>query len=249
MADELASPRQGKGVRSSDLTPYCHGGLAERGVRSEDLTPSLASAWSVVGRALVAAVLAGQGLGFAAGTAPAASTPADAAAPIPAASAPATQATATSSVAPAVASTAAAPRAVPTAADPALEARMLAITSELRCLVCQNQTIADSHADLAVDLRAEVREMLRAGRSPDEIRRYMTDRYGDFVLYRPPMKPTTLLLWLGPALLLVVGGAALVVALRRRSRLGDDRFEPDPALDEPEAEAPVDPAVRPGAPA
>jgi cytochrome c-type biogenesis protein CcmH len=142
-----------------------------------------------------------------------------------------------------------APRAVPTAADPALEARMLAITSELRCLVCQNQTIADSHADLAVDLRAEVREMLRAGRTPDEIRRYMTDRYGDFVLYRPPVKPTTLLLWLGPGLLLAVGAVALALALRRRSRLADDRFEPDPLLDEPEGDAPGAPAVRPGAPA
>jgi cytochrome c-type biogenesis protein CcmH len=160
--------------------------------------------------------------------------------------------TAKARIAPAPAASAAggdAPRAIPTAADPALEARMLAITGELRCLVCQNQTIADSHADLAVDLRAEVREMLRAGRTPDEIRRYMTDRYGDFVLYRPPLKPTTLLLWLGPALLLVVGGAALVVALRRRGRLGDDRFEADPALDEPEADEPGGPAVRPGAPA
>jgi cytochrome c-type biogenesis protein CcmH len=144
-----------------------------------------------------------------------------------------------------------APRATPTAADPVLEARMLEITSELRCLVCQNQTIAESHADLAVDLRAEVRELLRAGRTPAEIRRYMTDRYGDFVLYRPPFKPTTLLLWLGPALLLAIGGTALVVALRRRSRLGDDRFEADPALDEPDAggDATPPPGVRPGAPA
>src|SRR3954465_5587020 len=75
-----------------------------------------------------------------------------------------------------------APVAIPTAADPALEARMLAITSELRCLVCQNQTIADSHADLAVDLRQEVRELLQRGKSDAEVRRYMTDRYGDFVL-------------------------------------------------------------------
>jgi len=141
------------------------------------------------------------------------------------------------------------PVATPTAADPVLEARMLEITSELRCLVCQNQTIAESHADLAVDLRTEVRELLHAGRTPQEIRQYMTDRYGDFVLYRPPFKPTTLLLWLGPALLLGVGGMALVVALRRRSRLGDERFEPDPALDEPgPGEAPA-PGVRPGAPA
>jgi len=144
-----------------------------------------------------------------------------------------------------------APGATPTAADPVLEARMLEITSELRCLVCQNQTIAESHADLAVDLREEVRELLNAGRTPQEIRAYMTDRYGDFVLYRPPVKPTTLLLWLGPALLLAVGGTALTLSLRRRARLADDRFEPDPVLDEPEtpADEPHAPSVRPGAPA
>ena len=124
------------------------------------------------------------------------------------------------------------PRAVPTAADPALEAHMLAITSELRCLVCQNQTIADSHADLAADLREEVRELLRRGRTDDQIRRYMTDRYGDFVLYRPPLKATTLALWGGPALLLVLAGGALLVAISRRARLPDDRFEPDPLDDE-----------------
>jgi cytochrome c-type biogenesis protein CcmH len=158
------------------------------------------------------------------------------AAPV-AASAPVAVVTASSpATATAVASAPAAPpRAVPTASDPALEARMLAITSELRCLVCQNQTIADSHADLAADLRQEVREMLQAGRSPDEVRRYMTDRYGDFILYRPPFKPTTMLLWLGPALLLAIGTTALVVSLLRRRRLGDDRFEADPVLDEPDA--------------
>jgi cytochrome c-type biogenesis protein CcmH len=142
------------------------------------------------------------------------------------------------------------PRAVPTAPDPAVEARMIAITSELRCLVCQNQTIADSHADLAVDLRQEVREMIRAGRSDDQIRRYMTDRYGDFVLYRPPFKGTTLALWLGPLALLVVAVAALVAAIARRARLADDRFEPDPAWDDDAAAdgapAPNDPAARTG---
>src|SRR3954469_10270442 len=91
-----------------------------------------------------------------------------------------------------------APAARLTAADPALEARMLAITGELRCLVCQNQTIADSHADLAQDLREEVREMLKRGQSAEQIRRYMTDRYGDFILYRPPLKASTVVLWLGP---------------------------------------------------
>lgn len=115
----------------------------------------------------------------------------------------------------------------PAVADPALEARMLKITQELRCLVCQNQTVADSHAGLADDLRVEVRAMLRQGKSDQEIIDFMTARYGDFVLYRPPVKGTTWLLWFGPALLLVGGVAALVYTLRRRSRLPADQFEPD----------------------
>ena len=113
------------------------------------------------------------------------------------------------------------------AADPVLEARMLQIASELRCLVCQNQTIADSHADLAVDLRREVREQLKHGKSDREIIDYMTARYGDFVLYRPPFKATTVLLWLGPALMLVLGAIVLVGVLRRRNRMSADAFEPD----------------------
>ena len=126
-------------------------------------------------------------------------------------------------------SSALAQQAAPLAADPQLEARMMKITSELRCLVCQNQTIADSHAGLAEDLRAEVRELLRKGQSEEQIVSYMTDRYGDFVLYRPPVKPTTLLLWFGPAVLMVGGIAILVGVLRHRSKLADDRFEPDEA--------------------
>jgi cytochrome c-type biogenesis protein CcmH len=125
-------------------------------------------------------------------------------------------------VAPAVAKEAA-----PEAADPALEARMLAITSQLRCLVCQNQTIADSHADLAVDLREQVREQLKAGRSDREVVDFMTARYGDFVLYRPPFKTTTVLLWLGPALMLAGGFGVLAFVLHRRSRLAPEAFEPD----------------------
>ena len=89
------------------------------------------------------------------------------------------------------------------AQDPALEARVMVIAEELRCLVCQNQTIADSHADLAVDLRNQIRDMLAKGQSPDQVRDYMTQRYGDFVLYRPPLKTSTVLLWAGPAVLLV----------------------------------------------
>ena len=117
--------------------------------------------------------------------------------------------------------------AAPAAADPVLEARMLAIAIELRCLVCQNQTIADSHADLAVDLRNQVREMLRQGKSDREIIDYMTARYGDFVLYRPPVKGTTMLLWFGPAVLLVGGVGILWLVLRRRSRRAAEDFEPD----------------------
>jgi cytochrome c-type biogenesis protein CcmH len=113
------------------------------------------------------------------------------------------------------------------AADPALEARVMEIATELRCLVCQNQTIADSHAALAVDLRNQVREMLRQGQSREQIVAYMTARYGDFVLYRPPLKESTALLWFGPAALLVGGLITLVIVLRRRSRLQPDEFEPD----------------------
>ncbi|RVU45670.1 cytochrome c-type biogenesis protein CcmH [Rubrivivax rivuli] len=118
-------------------------------------------------------------------------------------------------------------------ADPALEKRVLAIAAELRCLVCQNETIAASHADLAVDLRNQVREMLRQGRSEREILDYMTARYGDFVLYRPPVKPTTALLWFGPAVLLVGGLMGLWLVLRHRARLAPEAFEADE--DDPDA--------------
>jgi cytochrome c-type biogenesis protein CcmH len=141
-----------------------------------------------------------------------------------------------------------APTARRTADDPALEASMLAITSELRCLVCQNQTIADSHADLAVDLRQEVREMLKRGQTPEQVRRYMTDRYGDFILYRPPLKATTAVLWLAPAALLAVALLALTLVIRRRARLADDEFEPEPQLDDDPSE-PADRLARPGTPA
>ena len=121
----------------------------------------------------------------------------------------------------------AAREAAPASADPMLEAQVMRIASELRCLVCQNETIALSHADLAVDLRNQVREMLRRGQSERQIYDYMTARYGDFVLYRPPVKNSTLLLWYGPPVMLVGGLIALWLVLRRRSRLGEDRFEPE----------------------
>ena len=117
--------------------------------------------------------------------------------------------------------------AAPAAQDPAIEARMVRIAGELRCLVCQNQTIADSHAGLADDLRRELREMVGRGDSDEQIVKYMTDRYGDFVLYRPPLKPTTALLWFGPAALLVGGLTTLLIVLKRRSRMSDDQFEDD----------------------
>lgn len=130
-----------------------------------------------------------------------------------------------------LACSAAAQTARPAADDPELEARMMVIAAELRCVVCQNQTVADSHAGLAEDLRQQIREQLKAGRSADEIRAYMTDRYGDFVLYRPPMNERTALLWFGPALLLGVGLVSLALVLRRRSRLPQEAFEPEPADD------------------
>ena len=116
---------------------------------------------------------------------------------------------------------------MPTAADPVLEARVQAITSELRCLVCQNQTIADSHAELAVDLRDQVREMVKRGDSQEQIVAYMTARYGDFVLYRPPVRKTTWLLWFGPLLLLVFSVSMLIVHLRRRRNQPAELFDPE----------------------
>ncbi len=112
---------------------------------------------------------------------------------------------------------ASAEEAVPTG-DPAVEQRLKALSHELRCLVCQNQSLADSNADLAVDLRNQVREQIVAGKSDAEIRTWLTDRYGDFVLYRPPLKTTTLMLWIGPAILFVAALAALFVTLRQRRR-------------------------------
>jgi len=110
--------------------------------------------------------------------------------------------------------------------DPVVEARLKNLGEELRCLVCQNQTIADSAAPLAVDLRNQIREQVRAGRSDDQIRAYMVERYGDFVLYRPPLKGTTLLLWIGPFALLLIG-AAIVVGIARSRRAGAPEVPPE----------------------
>lgn len=105
----------------------------------------------------------------------------------------------------------------PLAEDPAAEARLKHLAVELRCLVCQNQTLADSNAPLAEDLRREVREMIAKDMSDKEIIDFLVARYGDFVLYRPPLKATTTLLWVGPFVLLTVGVAVLVITLRRRA--------------------------------
>ncbi len=101
--------------------------------------------------------------------------------------------------------------------DAALEQRVQRMAEELRCLVCQNQSLADSHADLAVDLKNQVREQFKQGASEQDVIAFMTERYGDFVLYRPPMKATTILLWFGPGLLMVGGLIALFLRLRQRA--------------------------------
>jgi len=94
----------------------------------------------------------------------------------------------------------------------------MALSAELRCLVCQNQSIADSHADLAVDLRRQIREQLAGGRSEGEVRDFMVQRYGDFVLYRPPLRASTVLLWAGPFLLLALGVVVLIRRIRSAGR-------------------------------
>ena len=110
--------------------------------------------------------------------------------------------------------------------DDALDARLKALETQLRCLVCQNETLAESAAPLAEDLRKEVRELAVAGKSDDDIRAYLVARYGDFVLYKPPVKPVTYLLWFGPFLLLFGGLVAWLLVLQRRARMraagGDD---------------------------
>jgi cytochrome c-type biogenesis protein CcmH len=108
--------------------------------------------------------------------------------------------------------------AAPAADDPVLEKRVLKLSEELRCLVCQNQTIADSHADLAVDLKNQIREKLKQGMSDNEVKDYMVARYGDFVLYRPPVKATTWVLWFGPFALLLIGVVVLFAKLKSRAR-------------------------------
>jgi cytochrome c-type biogenesis protein CcmH len=103
--------------------------------------------------------------------------------------------------------------------DPALETRFESITKELRCVVCQNESIADSNAELAVDLRRQVREMLVAGKSNAAIFDFMTDRYGEFVRFSPPLEPKTLLIWGAPFIALLLGGVIVFRVVRQRSRM------------------------------
>jgi cytochrome c-type biogenesis protein CcmH len=114
--------------------------------------------------------------------------------------------------------------------DPALQSRFESIAKDLRCLVCQNESIADSNVELAADLRRQVREMLIAGKSDDAIFDFMTDRYGDFVRFSPPLKPTTLLIWGAPFIMLLLGGAIIYRVVRQRSRMPlDDEPASGPA--------------------
>ena len=108
--------------------------------------------------------------------------------------------------------------AAPLAEDPVVEQRLLVISEEMRCLVCQNESLSASRSDLAQDLRRELRTLIKQGKSDAEIRDFMVSRYGDFVLYRPRIKPETWLLWFGPFLLVVVAVVVLLVYLRRRNR-------------------------------
>ena len=106
--------------------------------------------------------------------------------------------------------------AAPLADDPITEQRLISISEEMRCLVCQNESLAGSRSDLANDLRREIRVLIKEGKSDDQIRSFMVERYGDFVLYRPPVKPVTWLLWIGPFVILGLGIAGLLIYLRRR---------------------------------
>jgi cytochrome c-type biogenesis protein CcmH len=122
----------------------------------------------------------------------------------------------------------AAQEAKPLADDPALEQRVMNLSQELRCLVCQNETLADSRADLAEDLRTQIREQMKAGKSDKEIVAFLTTRYGDFILYRPPVKPTTYLLWFGPFILMIAGLTLLFRNLKNRRELIIDKpLSPD----------------------
>ena len=117
-----------------------------------------------------------------------------------------------------IGSFAVAKEAVPLADDPVIEQRLIVISEEMRCLVCQNESLAGSRSDLANDLRREIRILINEGKTDEQIRNFMVERYGDFVLYRPPVKPITWLLWIGPFIILLAGIIGLLVYLRRRNQ-------------------------------
>jgi cytochrome c-type biogenesis protein CcmH len=114
--------------------------------------------------------------------------------------------------------------ATPLADDPVIEQRLINISEEMRCLVCQNESLAGSRSDLANDLRREIRILIKEGKSDEQIRTFMVERYGDFVLYRPPVKPITWLLWIGPFVILVIGITFLLSYLRRRNSLTSSKL-------------------------
>jgi len=107
--------------------------------------------------------------------------------------------------------------AAPLVDDPVTEQRLINISEEMRCLVCQNESLAGSRSDLANDLREQIRILIKEGKTDEQIRSFMVERYGDFVLYRPPVKPITWLLWIGPFIILLIGIAGLFIFLRRRN--------------------------------
>ncbi len=103
-------------------------------------------------------------------------------------------------------------------ADPVLEKRVMGLAHELRCLVCQNQSLGDSHSEFAIDMRTEIRDQMRLGKSDEQVTDFMVERYGDFIRFRPPVKSTTFLLWFGPFILLLIGGVILFISLKIRKR-------------------------------
>lgn len=125
--------------------------------------------------------------------------------------------------------------ALPTENDPVAQRRAVDLAAKLRCLVCQNESIAESNAELAVDLRRQVREQIAAGKTDKEIITFMTDRYGDFVLYQPPVNATTILLWTGPLILLLLGLIGMYFLLRKHA--GKEKEEPPPLTEAERARA------------
>lgn len=109
--------------------------------------------------------------------------------------------------------------AVPVMGDAAMQARVMKLSEELRCLVCQGQSLADSHSDFSIDMRNKIQDLMEQGMSDKEVKEYLVARYGDFILYRPPLKSTTFLVWFGPLILFLIGVAVLVFNIKRRRKV------------------------------